>query len=77
MFGCWLYPAIQADGEHAFRNGAFIGCISSPHPQITDAGVHLTGMTNMQNLDLNFPLITDAGVADLKKALPKCKINEK
>ena len=45
--------------------------------QITDAGlVHLKGMTNMQNLDLTFPRITDAGVADLKKALPKCKINE-
>ena len=42
--------------------------------QITDAGlVHLKGLTKLQSLDLP-KQITDAGVADLQKALPNCKI---
>ena len=45
--------------------------------KITDAGlVHLKGMTNLQSLDLGGTKITDAGVADLKKALPNCEIEK-
>ena len=44
--------------------------------QITDAGlVHLKGLTKLQSLDLP-KQITDAGVADLQKALPNCKIRK-
>ena len=43
--------------------------------QITDAGLgHLTGLTNLQELRLSGTQVTDAGVAELKQALPKCKI---
>ena len=43
--------------------------------QITDAGLgHLTGRTNLQELRLSGTQVTDAGVAELKQALPKCKI---
>ena len=56
-------------------------------PYITDAGLaHLKGMTNLQALDLSRTRklktldlagqITDAGVADLRKALPNCKISK-
>jgi len=42
---------------------------------ITDSGlVHLKGLTNLQQLYLEDTQITDAGVADLQKALPNCKI---
>ena len=55
--------------------------------QITDAGLaHLKGMPNLQALDLSRTRqlktldlagqITDAGVADLRKALPNCKISK-
>ena len=47
--------------------------------QITDAGlVHLKGLTNLQLLYLSafVPKVTDAGVAELKKALPKCQIRK-
>ena len=45
--------------------------------QVTDAGlVHLKGLTNLQTLRLhrNNKKITDADIAELKKALPKCRI---
>ena len=45
--------------------------------QITDAGlVHLKGMTGLQTLYLRGTKVTDAGVADLQKALPNCKIEK-
>ena len=45
--------------------------------KITDAGlVHLKGLTGLQTLDLGGTEVTDAGFADLKKALPNCKIYE-
>jgi hypothetical protein len=44
--------------------------------KITDAGlVHLKGLTKLETLSLNFTKVTDAGVADLQKALPNCKIS--
>jgi len=36
--------------------------------------VHLKGLTKLQTLSLELTKITDAGVADLKKALLNCKI---
>ena len=43
---------------------------------ITDAGlVHLKGLTNLQELDLEDTQATDAGIAELQKALPNCKID--
>ena len=43
--------------------------------KITDAGlVHLKGMTGLSMLLLQGTKVTDAGVADLQKALPDCKI---
>jgi hypothetical protein len=45
--------------------------------EITDAGlVHLKGLTELQTLDLDSTQITDAGIADLKKALPNCAIRK-
>ena len=42
---------------------------------VTDAGlVHLQGMTNLKILDLRDTKVTDAGVAELKQALPNCEI---
>jgi len=38
--------------------------------------VHLKGLTNLTNLILPYHTqVTDAGVAELKKALPNCDIN--
>ena len=40
-----------------------------------DAGLeHLRALTELQTLQLRFTKVTDTGVADLKKALPNCKI---
>ena len=45
--------------------------------QIADGGlVHLKGLSSLQTLDLRFTQITDQGIADLKKALPNCKITK-
>ena len=46
--------------------------------EITDAGlVHLRGMTKLQTRNLfACDKITDAGIAELKKALPKCSVNK-
>ena len=45
--------------------------------QITDAGLaHIKGLTQLQVLNLGGTKITDAGVADLQKALPNCKITK-
>lgn len=47
------------------------------YSQLTDAGlVHLVGLTNLQRLSLNDTQVTDAGVAELQKALPNCKIKK-
>jgi hypothetical protein len=44
--------------------------------QITDAGlVHLKGLTNLECLDVKWTKVTEAGVKDLQKALPKCAID--
>jgi len=43
---------------------------------VTDAGlVHLKGLTQLRTLNLSLTQITDAGVAELKKSLPKCEIS--
>ena len=38
--------------------------------------VHLNGLTNLQTLNFSFTKVTDAGIADLKKSLPNCKIHK-
>jgi hypothetical protein len=43
--------------------------------KVTDAGLkELKGLTQLEELRLGFTRVTGVGVADLKKALPKCKI---
>ena len=45
--------------------------------QITDAGLaHLKGLANLKKCNLLGTKITAAGVADLQKALPNCKISK-
>ena len=45
--------------------------------QITDEGlVHLKALTRLQDLSFGHNKITDAGVADLQKALPNCVIQK-
>jgi hypothetical protein len=42
---------------------------------VSDEGLkHLHGLTNLLELDLRTTKVTAAGVADLQKALPQCKI---
>ena len=42
---------------------------------VTDAGlVHLKEMTNMRVLAVTDTKVTDEGVAELSKALPKCSV---
>ena len=42
---------------------------------MTDAGLeHLKGLMQLQRLVLRNTKVTDAGVRDLQKALPNCKI---
>jgi len=38
--------------------------------------VHLKGLTGLLTLGLRNTKVTDAGVAELKKALPKCQISK-
>jgi internalin A len=43
--------------------------------QVTDSGLQeLAGLNNLQTLGLDGTRSTDAGVAELRKALPKCNI---
>ena len=45
--------------------------------QITDARlVHLKELTKLRELDLEDTQATDAGIAELQKALPNCKIEK-
>jgi hypothetical protein len=47
------------------------------NPKITDAGlVNLKGLAGLQELYVSSTKITDAGVADLQKALPNCEISK-
>ena len=38
--------------------------------------VHLKGLTRLETLTLGGTKITEAGVAELQKALPNCKISK-
>ena len=49
--------------------------VISSSDKITDAGlVHLKGLVSLKTLYLIMTKVTDTGVADLKKALPDCRI---
>ena len=53
------------------------GSDPTPDAQVTDAGlVHLKGMTKLERLYLAGTKVTTTGVADLKKALPNCRIRK-
>jgi len=39
--------------------------------------VHLKGLPSLQGLNLTNTQVTDAGIAELRKTLSNCKINEK
>jgi hypothetical protein len=42
---------------------------------LTDAGIrHLAGLPNLESLDLRRTKASAAGIAELQKALPNCKI---
>ncbi len=44
-------------------------------PNVTDVGlVHLKGLRSLRSLDLSGTKVTDAGVADLQRALPNLEI---
>jgi Leucine-rich repeat (LRR) protein len=45
-------------------------------PRVTDAGLgHLKGLTGLRYLDLGGTKVTGAGIEDLRRALPKLKVN--
>jgi len=49
----------------------------SSNRAITDAGLkELFGLTSLQSLSLAGTKVTDAGLKELKKALPECKIRK-
>jgi len=51
--------------------------IGWPERSLSDAElVHLKGLIKLETLDLSGTAITGAGVADLQKALPNCKIEK-
>ena len=57
------------------EQGEIVEVDLSNKKDLTDAGlVHIKGLTKLGNLDLSFSQVTRAGVAELKKALPKCNI---
>ena len=77
--GVRTYPC----GHHHTRNAELVhrnGLIDLTElvlydVKVTDAGLeHVKGLTNRQLLDLCGTQITDARVAELKKALPDCHI---
>jgi len=45
------------------------------YTQVTDEGLkHLVGLTNLRWLELGETKVTQQGIEDLKKALPRCTI---
>jgi hypothetical protein len=54
--------------------GGFMG-MGIPRTNVGDAGLqHLKGLTRLQLLEIGGTNVTDAGVKDLQKALPKAYI---
>jgi hypothetical protein len=47
-----------------------------PRTPVTDAAVqHLARLTNLRSLDLSHSMLTDAGKAKLKQALPRAYVS--
>ena len=59
--------------EALFQEGTQFGKQRN-HTRFTTGMVHLKGMAELQWLYLRRTKVTDAGVADLQKSLPNCKI---
>jgi hypothetical protein len=46
--------------------------------QVTDAGLKLlVALKQLESLDLRNTMVTDAGVAELQRALPNCRIDSR
>ena len=62
-------------GKVRLNSEAKVVAIKLNSPQMTDDGLeHLKGLTNLKLLFLEETKVTDAGVAELQKSLPDCKI---
>ena len=77
VVGCGAGGSLEGKGAGLGRNRqGEVTIVSFQDVQITDADlVHLKGLTNLGKLDLSLTNVTDAGVKDLKKALPDCRIS--
>ena len=64
------------DAELVYLSGlSKLQTLQLSYTRITDAGMmHLEGMTGLKTLGLNDTRVTGSCVAELKKALPNCKI---
>ena len=65
-------------GAKLYRNGQgeIVNVNLSNKKDVIDAAlVHLTGLTSLTYLGLSDTQVTRAGVAELKKALPNCRIS--
>ena len=55
--------------------GSQLKVLSLQGTKVTDAGLkHLTALTGLETLNLGKTQVTPGGVAQLQKALPKCKV---
>jgi Leucine-rich repeat (LRR) protein len=69
-------PHFRADGgELIGKVLTYLRVLKLNDTQVSDEGLkHLARLTNLQELDLRGTNVTAAGVAELRKALPNCKI---
>ena len=79
MVGCGdPVVGLEDKGAKITKNeqGEVVEIDLSYNTRMTDAGlVHLKGLENLQRLDVPRK-ITDAGIAELKQALPNCKLEK-
>ena len=70
--------ALEMLGATTARNWKSVTDVTGVYaPSVSDAGlVHLKGLTKLKTLGLERTKVTDAGVAELKQALPKCRIGK-
>ena len=69
--------ALEKLGAQVTLRNGYVLSVNLGGTQFTDAGlVHLKGLTKLEYLSLNKTKVTDAGIAELKQALPICRINK-